>query len=418
MNKNETFWSGDGSYLPKIKPHTKAKHRILADYLERYLVTLCGNNRGKRKTLTFVDGFCGGGMYRDPDNNDQLCEGSPLIMIKTLQKALNIIRTEKSKPNYEINEKFIFIDSNEEHIACLKNQIAKVGLEDYLHNLDICEFIVGEFENCINRYIDETRKRKGSSFFFLDPFGYSDVSMQSIRSIISLGKSEIIYTYMIEDIIRHLYERNNLYGNIYNNILETEGYYNFSSCLDGFAKQKYIRDETYRLFRERGQVPYIYAFALMPNRTQPKYYLMHLASNPPAQREIKYTLWNNNTLDLVYQFEYDIYGLGFRTPDYYENNLSVIDIVQENKIKCRDNLRKSLMPIIYEMPDGIPLIELHNSTMQMNPATLDDYIKMINEEVSEGEINILRNGKITPAKNLKADDLIVKAKFKQLHLFS
>ncbi|WP_013323420.1 hypothetical protein [Gloeothece verrucosa] len=157
-------------------------------------------------------------------------------------------------------------------------------------------------------------------------------------------------------------------------------------------------------------------FTFLPNKTQPKYYLMHLASRPPAQREIKYTLWEHNTLDLAYQFDYGIYGLGFRTPDYYETNLSVIDIEKENKNKCIENLREELMPIIYDHPEGIILDDLHNSTMQKNPATLDDYIQVINEQVNEGDLQVIRDGKITSSKKLKLGDIIVKSKCKQLKL--
>ncbi|ACK70616.1 conserved hypothetical protein [Gloeothece citriformis PCC 7424] len=419
MSNNKTSWNSNGNNLPEIPPHTKAKHQILKEYLKRYIITLCGNNRGKRKTLTFIDGFCGGGAYRDPDTNFQLWEGSPLIMIKSVYEALEIIKTEKSKPDYEINAQFIFIDSNPDHINCLKQQLENFGFSSYVNNPEKCILEVGEFETCIHKHIERLKKRKGSSFFFLDPFGFSDVSMHTIREIIGLGKSEILYTYMIEDVIRHLKTRKTTSKNAYYTILESDNYYDEKSLnfLRKRDKQKYIKDETYRLFRERGQVPCVYSFALLPNKTQPKYYLMHLASRPPAQREIKYTLWDHNTLNLVYQFDYGIYGLGFRTPDYYEKNLSVIDIEKENKSQCIKNLHEELMPIIYNNPEGIILKDLHNSTMQKNPATFDDYIQVINEQVSEGDLQVLRKGKLTKAKKLEPGDIIVKNKCKQLILF-
>ena len=411
MSDQKIHWSADGYYLPEIEPHTKAKHQILEDYLETYILTLCGNNRGKRKTVTFIDGFCGGGMYRDPDNYNSLWTGSPIRMIKAVEKGLDLVKHEKSKPDYELNVKFIFVDSEQEHLDCLKLQMQNSGLEHYLADTEKCQFIHAEFENCVERCIDEVKKRGGSSFFSLDPFGWSDVSMETIRNIISLGKSEIIYTYMVDWVIRFLSERNGKSQNAYKNVIEAEGYYEILNLyVPGNAKNKYIRDETLRLFRERGNVPCVYSFAILPNRTFPLYYLIHLASRPPAQREIKNTLWHRNTIDLVYQFEYGIYGLGFRTPDYYEQNLSVINLTEENKSKCIEELDKELMPIIYDSQDGIRFDELHNRTMQTNPATVEHYEKYIDEQRSQKEIVVMRNGKITQSKKLEPGDVIIRDK--------
>jgi three-Cys-motif partner protein len=418
MDNKKLYWSANGSELPEIEPHTKAKHGILEKYLERYLVTLCGNNIGKRKTITIIDGFCGGGMYLDPDDNNALWAGSPIRIIKTVDKALDIVRREKAKPDYQLDTKFIFIDNKKRHINCLKIQLEQSGLGHYLKEPEKCKFITGEFEKYVDECINEIRQRRGSSFFFLDPNGWSDVSMDSIRRIISLRKSEILYTYMIEDVIRFLSEKDNIKA--YKNVLEVERYYELINLYSSgsLAKHRYIKDETLRLFRERGQAPCVYSFALLKNQTKPKYYLIHLASNPPAQREIKYTLWEHNTIDLVYQFEYGIYGLGFRTPDYYEQNQSVINITKDNETKCINNLNDDLMPIIYDYPDGISLDLLHTLTMQKNPATLDHYIQYINDQVGGQELEVFRDGKITTAKKLKPGDFIIRKKYKQLHFMN
>lgn len=409
MVANKTRWSADGNDLPPIEPHTKIKHKIYEGYIERYIVTLCGNNIGNKKTVTFIDGFCGGGRYHDPENRNSLWEGSPIKMIKSVAKALDIVKYEKSKPNYELDVKFIFIDSERDHLDCLKIQMENCGLGNYLVNSEKCEFIVSKFENCLDRCISEVNRRKGSSLFLLDPFGWSHVSMETIRKIISLGNSEILYTYMIEDIIRFLSERNGKHKKAYNNVLESDGYYLLLQMLpdEPLIKQQYIRDETLRLFRERGQVPCVYSFALLRNKTRTRYYLMHLASKPPAQREIKYILWEYNTIDFAYQFEYGIYGLGARNADYYEQNLSVIDIVEENRKKCTETLIDDLLPIIYDNPDGIHFGKLHNDTMQTNPVTMDDYAKAIR---MTNEVLVMRNGKITKAQQLKPGDLILRDK--------
>jgi len=309
MGDHDTYWSADGSYLPVIEPHTKAKHQILADYIKKWIVTLCGNNIGQKKTVTLIDGFCGGGMYRDLESDAHLWAGSPIQMIQMVEKGLETVKYEKHKPNYQLDTKFIFIDNKQEHLDCLKKQIQNAGLEKYLNDPDKCEFICGEFEDLSANLIAAVRKRKGSSFFFLDPFGYTQVSMRSIREIIALEKSEIIFTFMIDFIRRFLSDRERSLKR-FEDVLEADGYYGLanSSDIDTSSQQQYLRNESLRLFRNRGGARYVYSFALLPNKTLVKYYLIHLATNPTAQKVIKNALWVHNTIDLAYQFRYGVYA--------------------------------------------------------------------------------------------------------------
>jgi three-Cys-motif partner protein len=409
MGDHDTYWKADGSYLPPVKPHTKAKHQILADYIKNWIVTLCGNNMGKRKTVTLIDGFCGGGMYVDPENNNKLWKGSPICMIEMVERGLEIVKHEKSKFDYELNAKFIFIDSKPDHINCLKIQMQRAGLEHYLHNPEKCEFICGEFEPLAERLVSEVRVRRGSSFFFLDPFGYTDVTMATIRKIISLGKSEIIYTFMIDFIRRFLSEREGSLKRAFTDILEAEDYFIPASGYNILDQQDYLRNETLRLFRNKGSARYVYSFALLPNRTIVEYYLVHLASSPTAQRVIKNALWEHNNIELIYQFNRGVTGLGFSTPEYYERETKIFNIEEENIRASIESLNGELMPVIHGHEDGIPFEELHIKTMQTNPSPVNHYMSYVDEQRDMKEIEVWRNGKITKAKQLKPGDIIIKS---------
>ena len=224
MSKNDTFWTSDGSYLPLIESHTKAKHRLVEEYIQNWIVTLCGNNIGKRKKVLIIDGFCGGGMYQNPENGG-MWAGSPIRIIQAVEKGLERVKKEKSKPNYDLQAKYIFIDSSREHLESLKVHMRGVGLEDYVSDSEKCEFLYGKFDQQLERILLEAKQSRCSSFFLLDPFGYTDVSMQNMRDIIRLGKSEIIYTFMIEFVIRFLKERNSKLRRAFQDILEADGYY-------------------------------------------------------------------------------------------------------------------------------------------------------------------------------------------------
>ncbi|MFM6847266.1 MAG: three-Cys-motif partner protein TcmP, partial [Dolichospermum sp.] len=138
--------------------------------------------------------------------------GSPIRLIKAVREGYL-----KSGRTYPLSVKFIFIDKKKEHLECLKNvAMSQAGLEqlsdeqqhtfksEFGERIESCEFMTDEFENKVDYCIFQVNIRKGHSLFILDPFGWSDVSMESFRKINSLNKSEIIYTFMINWITRFI----------------------------------------------------------------------------------------------------------------------------------------------------------------------------------------------------------------------
>jgi hypothetical protein len=62
-----------GEEPPILGQHSIAKHRILKEYLEKYIKILTVNLAQERLKLTLVDGFAGGGVYRHPQtSHDEL----------------------------------------------------------------------------------------------------------------------------------------------------------------------------------------------------------------------------------------------------------------------------------------------------------------------------------------------------------
>ncbi|MDX2256418.1 MAG: hypothetical protein NW214_12960 [Pseudanabaenaceae cyanobacterium bins.39] len=80
-------WSADGRTIPTIDPHTKAKHLIIEKYVEDLIITLYGKGRRGVDTFTFVDGFCGGGIYKDNESTSKEWFGSPVRLIRAVQEG-------------------------------------------------------------------------------------------------------------------------------------------------------------------------------------------------------------------------------------------------------------------------------------------------------------------------------------------
>ena len=63
--------------------HSKRKHKVVGEYVARYLAVRCQLPQQSRFKLAIVDGFAGGGRYKDGSF------GSPLIFVDELRKSVS-----------------------------------------------------------------------------------------------------------------------------------------------------------------------------------------------------------------------------------------------------------------------------------------------------------------------------------------
>lgn len=412
MSESQARWSADGKYIPSIDHHTKAKHKIIEKYIENLIIKLYGETRYGETRFTFIDGFCGGGMYKDEESKT-IWAGSPIRIINAVREGYK-----KSKRKYPVplNVKYIFIDSKKSHLNCLKNySMGKAELEEltdeqphsyedeFGRRIEQCQFWKGEFEDLVNNCILTVDSRKGHSFFLIDPFGWTDISMRSIRKINSLKGSEILYTYMINYIKRFLSKRYTSQKHGFQDILEADGYYEAANLEDfSMGEQCYLRDQSIKLFVERGQSQYVFTFSLIPKGENiVLYYLMHLSQNLTALEVIKDCFEINNNLH--YQYHYEVYGYGFKTSRYYnENQIDIeFDITKDSYNFCIDKLDSDVGKLIFDNPDGILVKDILQKTMPLNPANRRLYDEYINRYVSAKELEVWREGKQLRSKQIK-----------------
>ncbi len=428
MSSNKAKWSRDGKDLPNIEPHTQAKHQIIQEYITNLIITLYGTGKRGVTTFTFIDGFSGGGMYR---HGDSLWEGSPLRMIKAVREGYR-----QAKRAYSLDVQFIFIDEKHKHLNCLRDYaMAQAGLEELTDErehkltgeegflLERCEFRCGKFEGLVDYCINVAKKRKGHVFFLLDPFGWTKVSMASIRKINSLPKVEILYTFMINNIQRFVTERDKKQKSGFQDVLEADGYYNLDE-LDGFGldsinrigKQCYLRNESMRLFREQGKAELVYSFSMIPDRFKSciQYYLIHMSKNHRALEVMKESFWQINNFAEYY---FQVYGHGFKTVNFYEKNQKALKFTnsQDNDEYCLEKLDEQLRHLIDK--DGITYKQIRGQTMEFNPASVKHYQQYIKRLRESSEILVVRKGKITKEKKLLNNDIIKSTGKKQLGLF-
>lgn len=411
-HKSQVKWTVDG-LMPDIDPHTKTKHLLLESYLQDWVETLTGNCKIGTGQVTLVDGFCGGGVYRDNDNESW--RGSPIRMIQAVEAGWQAVK--QRKPYQDLDIAYLFVDARREHTECLKQQIREAGFGELL-DTGRCRVETGNFEDHLEDCLNWVQQRGGYSFFFLDPFGLADLPGMS-KAILSLGRSEVLLNYMQCGLIRPIgWHRSKGSLPTFLDKYGLANHYDWCKEIDTLPvpdQQRLLHDAALRLFRDHSLPRFAWTFAFMRNPNTVYYYLIHLSNNSTAVSVMRRTLWKYNNLD--YQFHYGIFGLGYRTLDDLNQNLQLLDIHQRNLQTCQEKLREQLDRFVFDQ-EALPFRKLFEGTVEQHPATREDYMGVIHQMVLDGDLEIIREDRSRCTTRIFNKDIIRKAEAKQLILLS
>lgn len=189
---------------PSIEPHSKAKLRVLRNYLRAYFDRLGVVYARDNFKLDLVDGFAGGGTFLD---GSETISGTPLIMLEEAQEAKDRLARGRSKP-IRFDFKFYFVDVNAAHTDHLRQAIAERG---YDPNDESIVIRTGKFEDNLPDILAQIKGRQpraGRSLFLLDQFGYSQVALRDVAKIFGeLRTAEVILTFAADALINFLRDR-------------------------------------------------------------------------------------------------------------------------------------------------------------------------------------------------------------------
>lgn len=186
---------------PRIETHSKAKLDVLRRYIREYFNRLNVYLQREEFKLDLIDGFAGGGTFRD---GDTVLSGTPLVMLEEAKEAENRLNQGRKK-RLRIDCQFYFIDKEEAHTDHLR----KV-LKEREYKVDEDKIIVrtGLFENEIKdvlKSIKQRQPRAGRAIFLLDQTGFSQVELSLVSSILNeLPAAEVILTFAADALINYL----------------------------------------------------------------------------------------------------------------------------------------------------------------------------------------------------------------------
>jgi|KBSSwiStaDraftv2_1062776.scaffolds.fasta_scaffold11360_4 three-Cys-motif partner protein len=405
-----------GASPPPLDDHSAAKHAVLRQYAATYVEVLTANPRREVLKLTIVDGFAGGGQYT---RGGIIVPGSPLIALDELVAVEARVNAERTKP-IRIDSEFIFVDRKKQNVEFLSATIKASPHAPLVGNrLSIIHDI---FENALPSIIAriKSRGRADRAIFFLDQYGYSDVSLQTIRTILEqLVNPEIILTFNVDWLIDYLSTEESFLKAVKPVELSLTDLQQMLHLKGQREARWLIQNLLYKHLVKHTGAPYYTPFFVKSVESHRAYWLVHISKHPTARDEMTALHWRMQN-HFVHHGRAGLRMLGYDPEQPIDQ--TPFDFIFDDNAQARS--KKALME---ELPEKVlsahksgdpppTLLDLFNSVCNETPATkrlLSNTIVDL-RELKEFEI-LTSDGRPRPRTTSVDDtDRIVPAKMRDL----
>ncbi|MCR9095062.1 MAG: three-Cys-motif partner protein TcmP [bacterium] len=366
-----------GGRPPPIEAHSRAKHAILDRYVERYIEVLCALPQRESIHLTLVDGFAGGGLYW---NNDEqaLHPGSPLIMLDAVERAERVVNERRmaqgQRTLLRVKAEFFFVDINKGNVECLKKVLAESRFADRVGE-DV-HVLAGAFESHAERIISraEGSSRAGRSLFLLDQYGYKDVPVPLLQKILGrLPNAELLVTFAVDSLTQYLSEKNlESHKRVFDEV-GLSGLVDLEGALEERSQEHgwrwLIQHQLAGALRKGSGAAYMTPFFNVSETSHRAYWLVHLCQSQRANMEMKALHW-----EFANHFRH--YGaagldmLGY-DPTRDDDLVGQIQLGYDFDIPAR---KRSIGQLVAELPnrltsEGVAYTSLFESVTNETPAS-------------------------------------------------
>ena len=381
-----------GSALPLIRPHSLAKHRVIQQYLLRYVETLTSNPRIDQLRLTLVDGFAGGGMYRDELTKEDRF-GSPLLMLQAMQEAQAQARKSRTK-EFKLDVEYFFIEKAPEAFEHLKSTLNDSAYKSVVAKK--AELLNDSFTNQIARIVKHIKEqsKKRRAIFVLDQFGYIDVPMPQIRHILSeLENAEIILTFATDSLIDYL-SSNEITQRILEKLDIPIGSDKILTLKQQHDWRLAIQALLHKKIHEQSNAKYYTPFFIRSPDAHRDFWLIHLSGHAKARDVMVGLHWTENT-SFAHYGRSGLQMLGYDPGEDFRLTRQAALPMFCFDDTARSSTQESLMNELperlhgYGKQGGIPFFELFASLTNESPATSDIFQSVVSNLAKEGMIEII-----------------------------
>lgn len=267
-----TIWDGAA--------HTFAKHQILESYLKAWMPLMShqAHRVGTGETsLLFVDGFAGPGRY------DQGEPGSPILAVKSVLSHSH---------DFPIPVTFLFVEERPDRYALLGHALDEYQQEmDASPKIKTVQALQGDCETLLNSLLDDYKsqgRQLGPALFFLDQSGYSDVSMELIRGIMSYRLCEVFSYLNWDHMNRFLTDKNK-----WQSLSKTFGGDEWRKVLtlETSERRTFILKAYRSALEGKAGSQYVWHFAMCDANDKLLYWLFFCTNNLRGLEEMKKAMW-------------------------------------------------------------------------------------------------------------------------------
>jgi three-Cys-motif partner protein len=415
MSDDKYSWQ-IGATPPTLDDHSAAKHAVLRQYAGTYVEVLTANPRREILKLTIVDGFAGGGQYI---RGGILVPGSPLIVLDELTAVQIRVNAQRTKPIH-IDSEFIFVERKKSNVDFLMATVKASPHASLAGNK--LNIIHGSFEDALPGIIThiKSRGKADRAIFFLDQYGYSDVSLQTIRTILEqLANPEIILTFNVDWLINYLSTEESFLKAVKPVELSLADVQQMLHLKGQREARWLIQNMLYKHLVEHTSAPYYTPFFIKSVESHRAYWLVHISKHPTARDEMTKLHWLMQN-HFVHHGRAGLRMLGY-DPDQPIGQVP-FDFIFDDDAETRS--KKSLME---ELPHKVfsahrtgaappTLLNLFDGVCNETPATKRLISNAIIELRELKEVEILTSdGRSRPRTQTVDDtDVIVPAKIRDL----
>lgn len=416
MSRDHHDWQ-IGKKPPLIRPHSLAKHRVLKAYLERYVSILTANPRQEQFRLTLIDGFAGGGRYLDGRTKEER-PGSPLIMLEAMKQAACDAQELRSKP-FLLDVQYIFVEKDPEALEYLRTVIKESEFEPLLS--EHIQLVQGEFAGKSPEIAEfvKGRGRANRAIYVLDQFGYSDVPLPTIRSILSsLKNAEVLLTFATDFLIDYL-STNEQSQKILENVGISLPSREIATAKESRDWRRIIQFALHREIPERTGAKFYTPFFIRSADAHRDFWLIHLSGHFRARDVMVGLHWLESTTFahygrsglrmLGYDQEYDSEWTHQQMlPGFYFDDTALASSQEE--------LMTQLPERLYDHRDGIEFNDFFSRLTNECPVTAEILSSVLGELAKEGVLQVRdKTGTKTRRSGIQhGTDIVVPSRQKRL----
>lgn len=386
----------------KLEEHSKRKHKVIREYLARYLAVRCQLPQQARFRFAIVDGFAGAGKYQCGSS------GSPLIFIEVLREAIeafNVRRSAEGMSPLDIECLLLLNDYDDSAIELLKGNVAPL-LAEAKQNAPRLHLRVEYYSHPFEIAYPSMKQvlqqgRYHNVIFNLDQCGHSRVEVGTIADIIaSFLSSEVFYTFGIASLLAFLEQSDPArlakqlgpFGLGPSDLSRLEGVMNKNAWLG--AAERIVFSSFQKC------ATYVSPFSIN-NPEGWRYWLIHFSNSVRARQEYNNVLHRNSSA----QAHFGRSGLNMLSYDPQDegNRLYLFDM--SGRAEAKEQLFDDIPRLVSEFGDTVGVGDFYGSIYNATPAHMDDIHSAI---IDNPDIEVIteQGGERRAANTIKPADTI------------